>query len=166
MRLAGISTPGLDVECAGARAGRGVRWAEGTQRLGREITEAEVDDAMAFMDADGSGAVDFDEFAKWWRTAFPSDTEVQSRDGNGWSALMHAAELNHKQLHVQRLIAAGADVNVKSLHPVGIFPAGSTALDIARRSPFTLLPRCLPSPPPPPPERARRGSGAVAGAVM
>ena len=34
-------------------------------RLGREVTETEVDEAMSSMDEDKSGEVDFGEFQKW-----------------------------------------------------------------------------------------------------
>eukprot|EP01048_Picozoa_sp_COSAG05_P003994 COSAG05_NODE_199_length_14500_cov_458.233456_3_plen_340_part_00 len=36
--------------------------------LGCQLTRAELDKAMAELDTDGSGEVDYDEFSKWWRT--------------------------------------------------------------------------------------------------
>ena len=37
-------------------------------RLGKKLTEAQLDDAMKEMDADGSGEVDVGEFQSWWST--------------------------------------------------------------------------------------------------
>ena len=34
--------------------------------LGKPLSEPELDEAMAEMDADGSGEVDFDEFERWF----------------------------------------------------------------------------------------------------
>ena len=107
-------------------------------RLGREVTEQEIDEAMAAMDEDKSGEVDVDEFSQWWRIAFPGHIEVELKDEYGWTALMHGAEQNHKQLHVKELLEQGADASVQSIRQYGMFEAGSTALDIARKVEGTL----------------------------
>ena len=39
----------------------------------------------------------------------PSLSNVNAVDDWGWTALMHAAEQNHKEVHVEKLIAAGSD---------------------------------------------------------
>ena len=36
------------------------------ERAGRHLNERQLDDAMRTMDVDGSGQVDFEEFANWW----------------------------------------------------------------------------------------------------
>jgi Ca2+-binding EF-hand superfamily protein len=36
------------------------------ESLGRRLSEREVNAAMAEMDGDGSGAIDYDEFCEWW----------------------------------------------------------------------------------------------------
>eukprot|EP01052_Picozoa_sp_SAG31_P006952 SAG31_NODE_326_length_17664_cov_10.038543_11_plen_360_part_00 len=36
------------------------------EKMGYELSEMELKEAMYAMDADGSGEVDFDEFAEWW----------------------------------------------------------------------------------------------------
>lgn len=46
--------------------------AEMTKELGNQLTERELDLAMAEMDEDGSGGVDLDEFAAWLVTPQPS----------------------------------------------------------------------------------------------
>ena len=68
-----------------------------------------------------------------WRDAYPDHLEVESKDEFGWTALMHAAEQNHKQLHAKHLLEHGADASVRSVSKWGMFEAGMTALDIARR---------------------------------
>lgn len=37
-----------------------------SKRLGAPLTKVKLDAAMANMDHDGSGEVDFDEFKDWW----------------------------------------------------------------------------------------------------
>jgi len=37
------------------------------KRLGKKLTDAKLDEAMAQMDADGNGDVDFGEFLSWWK---------------------------------------------------------------------------------------------------
>ena len=68
-----------------------------------------------------------------WRDAYPDHLEVESKDEFGWTALMRAAEQNHKQLHAKHLLEHGADASVRSVSKWGMFEAGMTALDIARR---------------------------------
>ena len=46
--------------------------AEMTKELGKQLTERELDLAMAEMDGDGSGGVDLEEFAAWSVTPQPS----------------------------------------------------------------------------------------------
>ena len=65
--------------------------------------------------------------------ALVETTTVDLLDDWGWSPLMHAAEQNHKQMHVKKLLAAGADATIRSAKKYGMYPAGSTALDIAKQ---------------------------------
>jgi Ca2+-binding EF-hand superfamily protein len=46
--------------------------AEMTKELGNQLTQRELDLAMAEMDEDGSGGVDLEEFAAWLVTPQPS----------------------------------------------------------------------------------------------
>jgi len=39
-----------------------------TKKLGMKMTRAEINEAMAEMDEDSSGEVNFDEFSLWWET--------------------------------------------------------------------------------------------------
>ena len=41
--------------------------AELAKSLGRDLSEPELDSAMAVMDADGSGEVDLQEFTEWFK---------------------------------------------------------------------------------------------------
>ena len=50
--------------------------AELAESLGAPLSTAELDDAMLQMDEDGSGEVDFDEFASWFRKLENSGAEV------------------------------------------------------------------------------------------
>eukprot|EP01050_Picozoa_sp_SAG11_P028966 SAG11_NODE_7967_length_1076_cov_1.552712_2_plen_103_part_00 len=36
------------------------------EKMNLALSEGELDEAMDTMDADGSGEIDFDEFAEWW----------------------------------------------------------------------------------------------------
>ena len=38
----------------------------GEAMMGQSMSEEQLDVAMSIMDADGNGAVDFDEFLQWW----------------------------------------------------------------------------------------------------
>ena len=44
--------------------------------MGESMTEEQLDAAMAVMDADGSGEVDFDEFLTWWTETVKRDEEL------------------------------------------------------------------------------------------
>ena len=57
------------------------------------------------------------------RAALASGAEVNARDGQGWTALMHAVNLGYPVL-VEPLLAAGADVDMRA-------PDGATALFMA-----------------------------------
>lgn len=47
----------------------------------------------------------------------PSLSDVDAVDDWGWTPLMHAAEQNHKEMHVRKLLAAGCDaVRLMRLH--------------------------------------------------
>eukprot|EP01052_Picozoa_sp_SAG31_P037281 SAG31_NODE_4791_length_2954_cov_2.206305_4_plen_201_part_00 len=48
------------------------------RNLGRPLSEGELNEAMAEMDEDGGGTVDFDEFYRWYAK--------QTGDGAGWAA--------------------------------------------------------------------------------
>ena len=65
-------------------------------------------------------------------------TDVDTRDDvNGWAPLHKAASGGHKEI-VELLIAKGADVNVKIVHPnASFFPwnDGHTPLDNAKHKP-------------------------------
>ena len=63
----------------------------------------------------------------------PSLSDIDSLDDWGWTPLMHAAEQNHKEMHVKKLLVAGADANARSTRKYGMYEPGVTALDIARR---------------------------------
>ena len=39
----------------------------------------------------------------------PSLSDIDAVDDWGWTPLMHAAEQNHKEMHVKKLLAAGCD---------------------------------------------------------
>eukprot|EP01043_Picozoa_sp_COSAG02_P004401 COSAG02_NODE_114_length_35585_cov_149.458293_2_plen_108_part_00 len=39
----------------------------------------------------------------------PALSDIDAVDDWGWTPLMHAAEQNHKQMHVKKLLAAGCD---------------------------------------------------------
>ena len=52
--------------------------AELAESLGAPLSTAELDDAMLQMDEDGSGEVDFDEFASWFRKLENSGAEEAS----------------------------------------------------------------------------------------
>jgi calmodulin len=48
--------------------------------LGYDLSQDELDAAMAEMDADGSGGVDYDEFAKWWRKVTSNETMMLHKE--------------------------------------------------------------------------------------
>eukprot|EP01051_Picozoa_sp_SAG22_P023230 SAG22_NODE_5905_length_933_cov_1.426859_1_plen_110_part_10 len=50
------------------------------RNLGRPLSEQELDEAMAEMDEDGGGTVEFEEFYSWY--------EKQTGEGTGWAAQM------------------------------------------------------------------------------
>jgi ankyrin repeat protein len=52
----------------------------------------------------------------------PSLGDVDSVDDWGWTPLMHAAEQNHKQMHVKRLLAAGCDAVRQTLRQRAPWP--------------------------------------------
>jgi Ca2+-binding EF-hand superfamily protein len=49
------------------------------QKLGKVLTEAELDAMMAEIDTDGGGDVDFDEFHGWWSR--PDDGRDRCENG-------------------------------------------------------------------------------------
>lgn len=59
--------------------------------------------------------------------------DLDARDQWGWTALMHASEMNHKQGHVKVLVEASADTSVRSVKAFGMYDAGVAAIDIAER---------------------------------
>jgi len=56
----------IDADCSGELERHEIRSL--VTRLGQDASEQDVDAAMAAMDKDGDGVVDFDEFCGWWRT--------------------------------------------------------------------------------------------------
>ena len=48
-------------------------------QLGMDASEKDVDAAMAVMDTDGNGTVDFDEFCAWWSSRPASTTNIAGR---------------------------------------------------------------------------------------
>jgi hypothetical protein len=61
-------------------------------KLGRELTVGELDEAMAQMDIDGSGGVDYEEFEEWWAKA--------KHDSS--SLLAHAVTAQMREMDIRR----------------------------------------------------------------
>ena len=64
-------------------------------KLGRDLKPSELDDAMRDMDADGSGAVDYDEFRPWFKKLLSSDDLDRE---------LHAAASTHDVAKVRELL--------------------------------------------------------------
>ena len=69
------------------------------QTLGCALNKVEVDAAMAEMDKDGSGGVDFDEFYTWWC----SDTKKKSIPVSCKPSFCPAGH-DHSEMHGSRLM--------------------------------------------------------------
>ena len=61
-----------------------------SEKLGRKLTDKELDEMMAKMDSDGSGAVEFEEFATYFSVPEPEpEPEAKKTD---WAATIAAEE--------------------------------------------------------------------------
>jgi len=63
---------------------------------------------------------------------------VNARDGSGWTPL-HSASLEGSPAVAELLILRGAEKNAKTISSWSLFPAGSTAVDIAERVGFSEM---------------------------